>query len=123
MKLGEITDLYEAMLKLSKLDLKFSEGYKISQITDACLSSVKFYNEQLLLLLKKYGKESEFEQGTFKIKEVAKYNNSVNELRNEEVEFKMPNIKLPIAVPVNDNLMLNADNIKNLTPYINFWEE
>lgn len=125
MKLGEIINLFEGFtkIKLSKTDIKFSELRKLNQLRTSLKNDAELFFEQKMELLRKYGTESEFKQGEFKLHDAVGFHKALTELRNEEIEFSFPEIDLPVTIPVTDNLYLNEDNYEALLPYINFTED
>lgn len=100
MKLIEIVRARDSLQKLVQQDLPIRKAYELMELTDLCNRHLGFYGQ-----------------------EIGKFDPEKNPERLDELDSLEVEDVVRVSVPITDDLMLSAADVKLLLPLIKFTEE
>ena len=118
MKQGKLVKAYITLDKLAKITLPLSIANKIFLLKEKLEPHYTFQNQEELKSFKenKGFYDSEHRMSFPSIDDYNNFEKRMEELRELEIDVDI----IPFDVPISDNIMLSANEIKNLTDFINF---
>lgn len=118
----QLKDIILAVPALSKLaagDLQLRLAYRLKRMISALQKEADFFAEQRQKIFEKYGTAKEDGTYDFSEKNEPKATAELDELLEMEV---MPDVEI-IDIPVTENLLLSANDLGLLMPFVHFTEE
>lgn len=118
MKQEKLVKAYMALDKLAKVSLPLSISNKIFHMKDALQTQYDFQcQEETKSFEENHGSFND--QGNMVFTTVKEYNafeTRMKELKDLDIDFAINSIE----VPINDNIILTADEIKDLVGFVDF---
>ena len=118
-QLKEIVLAVPALSKLSAENLSLRLAYKLKRMISALQKEADFFAEQRRKIFEKYGTAKEDGTYDFSEENEPKAAAELDELLEMEV---MPDVE-SIDIPITENLLLSANDIGLLMPFVHFAEE
>ena len=118
-QLKEIVLAVPALSKLSARDLQLRLAYKLKRMISALQKEADFFAEQRQKIFEKYGTAKEDGNFDFSAENEPKAAAELEELLVMEVT---PEVEA-IDIPITENLLLSANDIGLLMPFVHFTEE
>ena len=119
MQLKTIVLAAPALGKLSAGDLELRLAYKLKNLVSMLQKDVDFFIEQRQKIFEKYGTSKEDGSFDFSAENEPKAAAELEELLEMEVT---PEVEA-IDIPITENLLLSANDIGLLMPFVHFKEE
>lgn len=118
-QLKDIVLAVPALSKLSAGDLQLHLAYKLKQMITALQEEADFFAEQRQKIFEKYGTPEEDGGFIFSAENEPKAAAELDELLDMEV---MPDVGT-INIPITENLLISANDIGLLMPFVHFTEK
>ena len=117
--LRDIVLAIPALSKLAAAPLRLRSAYRLQKLTSALQKEADFFAEQRQKIFEKYGTAKEDGSFDFSAENEPKAAAELEELLEMEV---MPEVEA-IDIPITENLLLSANDIGLLMPFVHFTEE
>ena len=118
LQLKEIILAVPALSKLAAGDLQLRLAYKLKHLIVSLQKEADFFSEQRQKIFEKYGTAKDDGSFSFTKENETKAAAELEELLAMEVT---PDVE-PIDIPITENLLLSANDLGLLMPFINFTE-
>ena len=118
-QLKDIVLAVPALSKLSAGDLQLRLAYKLKHMISSLQKEADFFGEQRQKIFEKYGTAKADGSFDFTPENELKAAGELEELLEMEV---MPDVEV-IDIPITENLLLSANDIGLLMPFVHFTED